>query len=112
MASTASRDQGLARIGSTTRWMAAGVFVVGGVLSAAVAKSLPGHSGHPTSANVSTSTGASSGSATGGGSSSSSSAAVAPSATDPSAGSSSSLTAPPQAPQPVYNPPVVNSGGS
>lgn len=111
MASTASRDQGLARIGSTTRWMAAGVFVVGGVLSAAVAKSLPGHSGHPTSANVSTSTGASSGSATGGGSSSSS-AAVAPSATDPSAGSSSSLTAPPQAPQPVYNPPVVNSGGS
>lgn len=110
MGSTASRDQGLARIGSTTRWMAAGVFVVGGVLSAAVAKSLPGHSGHPTSANVSTTTGASSGSATGGGSSSA--AAVAPSATDPSAGASSSLTAPPQAPQPAYNPPVVNSGGS
>jgi hypothetical protein len=46
MASSARRDLGLERIGTTTRVLAVGAMVVGGVLSAAVAKALPGKSTH------------------------------------------------------------------
>ena len=96
MASRASRDLGLQRIGSSTRFLAVGALVVGGVLSAAVAKALPGKSTHPASTNTVTTPPASS-SALGGGQSQT----TAP------------LTAPAQAPQPVVTaPPVVSSGGS
>ena len=47
MASGASRDLGLQRIATGTRFLAVGALVAGGVLSAAVAKALPGKSNHP-----------------------------------------------------------------
>ena len=109
MGSAASRDLGLARIGRTTRFMAAGVVLGGAGLSAAAAKALPGHSSHPTSAQTGSAGTAptpvtapapstAGGSTAGDGSSSS--------------GGSAPITPPTQAPQPVYTPPVVNSGGS
>src|SRR3954454_2391714 len=39
----AQRDDGLRRISSLTRWMAAAAVVVGGVFTAAVARAVPGH---------------------------------------------------------------------
>ena len=47
MASGAARDLGLQRVGTSTRFLAVGALVAGGVLSAAVAKALPGKSNHP-----------------------------------------------------------------
>ena len=50
MPSRAARDLGLERIGASTRFLAVGALVAGGVLSAAVAKALPGKStSHTTS---------------------------------------------------------------
>lgn len=99
----------MARIGRATRFMAAGVVLGGAGLSAAAAKALPGHSSHPTAVQ-------------------SGSAGTAPPTTAPAptgqsggadqsggtsqAGGSASITPPTQPPQPVYTPPVVNSGGS
>jgi hypothetical protein len=94
VSSPARRDLGLRRIGSGTRFLAVGAVLVGGVLSAAVAKALPGKSAsHATSTTPPTTS--------------------APA--DVSGGSSTvtpALTAPTQAPQPAISPPVVSSGGS
>lgn len=102
MPSSASRDFGIERIGRTTRFLAVGGLVAGGVLTGAVANALPGHSAsHRTSA-----TPAPSGD---------DSNSPAPSATDPSATaptSSQGLSAPTQAPQPTQSAPVASSGGS
>jgi hypothetical protein len=105
MGSRALRDNGLFQIGRATRWMAVGTIFAGGVLSAAVAKALPGHSSHHASQ-----TGPSFGAAAG----PSASGATPASTPDPSgAGSSQSgLTVPQQAPQPSTTQPVVSSGGS
>jgi hypothetical protein len=101
MASGASRDLGLQRIATSTRFLAVGALVAGGVLSAAVAKALPGKSNHP-AAPLTTNT-------------------VSPAQTTPAPSISSGgdsgaaappLTAPAQAPQPTTAPPVVSSGGS
>jgi hypothetical protein len=92
----ASRDLGLERIGKTTRFLAIGGLVVGGILSAAVAKALPGKSSHraPTPA-VESNPGA---------------------VSDPSAQTvpttTPALNPPVQVPQPSISPPVVSSGGS
>ncbi len=100
MASGASRDLGLQRIATGTRFLAVGALVAGGVLSAAVAKALPGKSNHP-AATPTTNT-------------------VSPSQTpafstpsgDDSGVTGSPLTAPSQAPQPTTASPLVSSGGS
>jgi len=42
MTSTARRDEGLRRISALTRWAAGGAIVLAGVLSAVVARALPG----------------------------------------------------------------------
>ena len=103
MTSRAARDLGLQRIGTSTRFLAVGAVLAGGVLSAAVAKTLPGKSTHPaavTGTNTAT-----------------------PSQPSPTVGSSGgddgsqstqapALTAPAQAPQTASAPPVVSSGGS
>ena len=114
MGSAASRDLGLARIGRVTRFMAAGVILGGAALSAAAAKALPGHNGHPTSAQTSggTNTGTSTGGAATTGPAAPSPGASSGAAGSDQSGGSASLTPPTQAPQPVYTPPVVNSGGS
>ncbi len=110
MASRAARDLGLARIGTATRWLMAGAIIGGGVLSAAVAKALPGRSSHPSSSgSVATSPGTGS-AATGLGTGSGASSGV--SLGDGSLGGASGLSAPAQVPQPVQSAPVVNSGGS
>ncbi|HET9076503.1 MAG TPA: hypothetical protein VFN68_06200 [Acidimicrobiales bacterium] len=109
MGSRAVRDVGLARIGTTTRWLTAGTLVIGGVLSAAAAKSLPGRSSHTTSGSAAAPAQAPSQSGT-------SSAGLPGDDTGGSggdqSGSAGGLTAPAQAPQPVQSAPVVNSGGS
>ncbi len=101
MASSAARDLGLQRIGTSTRFLAVGALVAGGVLSAAVANAFPGKSNHP-AAPLSTNT-------------------VRPAQTTPALSTPSGddrgttappLTAPSQAPQSVTAPPVVSSGGS
>jgi hypothetical protein len=100
MASSARRDLGLERIGTTTRLLAVGAMVVGGVLSAAVAKALPGTSTHRANPP---------------GTSSGTQAPTAPSGdqnSTSSLGSVPPLTAPAQAPQPTTAPPLVSSGGS
>lgn len=128
MGSRASRDLGLARIGKLTRWMAVGMVVGGGVLSAAVAQALPGRSSKPATAGasaalapgVSTAAGASGApqATAGGASAAAQSPAGGPTAGpstspgDGSGGTGSGLSAPVQAPQPVQAQPVVNSGGS
>jgi multidrug efflux pump subunit AcrA (membrane-fusion protein) len=98
MPSRATRDLGLERIGRSTRWLAVGLLAGGGVLSAAVAKTLPGHSAPshsvstpPSPAVPQTSTGDS---------------------TPQQAPDTTPLTSPAQVPQTVSNPPVVSSGGS
>lgn len=104
MGSRAARDMGLARIGTFTRWMAVGAVVGGGVLTAAVAKVLPGRSSTSSSSGVATAP-----------------APVSPSGeVNPGLGGSSAyqgssgggLSAPVQAPQPIQSPPIVSSGGS
>lgn len=97
MKSSARRDLGFERIGKTTRFLAVGALVASGVLTAAVAKALPGKTSHP--AAPPTTVGPDSGAASG-------SAAQNPATTAPA------LTAPVQAPQPVVTPPVASSGGS
>jgi hypothetical protein len=92
----AGRDLGLERIGKTTRFLAIGGLVAGGVLSAAVAKVLPGKSTHgsqtpvvqPNPGGVLGATGQ-----------------TVPTTTP-------ALNPPAQAPQPSLSPPVVSSGGS
>ena len=103
MTSSVRRDQGFERIGRTTRYFAIGAIVAGGVLSAAVAKALPGKSSHHSTGST-----AGSGAEAGGGSAASGSgvAPVSPVQSDPS------LNQPAQAPQPSYSTPVVSSGGS
>lgn len=125
MGSRASRDLGLARIGKLTRWMAVGVVLGGGVLSAAVAQALPGRSSKPATAGSSaalapgvstaagsapqaTAGGASAAQTPAGGSTAGSSTGLG----DGSGSAGSGLSAPVQAPQPVQAQPVVNSGGS
>ena len=104
MGSRAARDMGMARIGTFTRWMAVGAVVGGGVLTAAVAKVLPGRSSTSSSSGVATAP-----------------AAVSPSGElNPGLGNANGyqgsaaggLSAPVQAPQPVQSPPIVSSGGS
>jgi hypothetical protein len=92
----ASRESGLQRIGKTTRFLAVGGLVAGGILSAAVAKVLPGKSTHGTSSPaVESNPGAVS------------------NPTDQTAPSTNTdLNPPVQAPQPSVSPPVVSSGGS
>ena len=90
--------------------MAAGVVLGGAGLSAAAAEALPGHSSHPTSAQT-----GSAGTAPAPTPGTAPSAATAGGATAGDGSGSSggaSITPPTQAPQPVYTPPVVNSGGS
>ncbi len=106
MASRAARDLGLARVGTTTRWMLAATLVGGGILSAAVAKALPGRSSHSTVPGSSAATP---------GAASSSGDLSGPESGLPSEGSlnaGSGLSAPAQIPQPSQSAPVVNSGGS
>ena len=102
MGSRATRDMGMARIGTLTRWMAVGAVVGGGVLTAAVAKVLPGRSSSSGSSGVATAP------------ASVSPSGQAGSALGGSAGyqSGGGLSAPIQAPQPIQAPPVVSSGGS
>jgi hypothetical protein len=92
----ASRELGLERIGRTTRFLAVGGLVVGGILSAAVAKAVPGRSTH---AGSSPAVGSNPGAV-------SSPTDQALPSTDPA------LNPPAQAPQPSLSPPVVSSGGS
>lgn len=91
---------GLERIGRTTRYLAVGGLLAGGVLSGAVAEALPGHSQHsftsPSPAGTPATTAPSD-----------ESAGQAP-ATTPS----QNLAPPTQAPQPTYQAPVASSGGS
>jgi hypothetical protein len=136
MGSRSTRDLGLARVRTVTRWMAVGALVGGGVLSVVVSKALPGHSSRvstggsavPTVNQTPTTAGSQPpvGSATTAPATSPSSAAtvppssVAPPTDSGSTGGSSSdsgaasggLSAPAQAPQPVQTAPVVTSGGS
>jgi hypothetical protein len=91
-----SRDLGLERVGKTTRFLAIGGLVAGGVLSAAVAKALPGKSSHSGSTPaVETNPGAVS----------TPSDQTVPTTTP-------ALNPPAQAPEPAVSPPVVSSGGS
>jgi hypothetical protein len=103
MASGASRELGLQRIGSATRFLAVVAIVGGGVLSAAVAKALPGRSHHPGS--TGSANPAPSSALSGGASDSGASA-------NGGGANGAGLNAPPQAPTPVNNPPIVSSGGS
>jgi hypothetical protein len=92
----ASRDLGLQRIGKTTRFLTIGGLVVGGILSAAVAKALPGKSSHAGSTPaVESNPGPVSGP----------SDQTVPTTTP-------ALNPPAQVPQPSTSPPVVSSGGS
>jgi hypothetical protein len=103
VASRATRDLGLRRISVSTRYLAAGSLLAGGLLSAAVAKALPGKASHPGSTGSAASPPTTPSVGTGG----SQSAQTAPSTADPS------LTAPVQSPQQVNGgQPVVSSGGS
>jgi hypothetical protein len=100
MASSGHRDVGLERIGTATRVLAVGAMMVGGLLSAAVAKALPGKSVHR---------------ANPAGISSRASTPTSPSGGQDGIGAPSTvapLTAPAQAPQATSGPPVVASGGS
>lgn len=92
------RDRGLDHLGRATRWVTAGAIVLVGVLSAVVAKTLPGRS---------VSTGQT------GGTVAPQTSGPASQATDPSTGAPG-LQAPQQAPSPVQvpTPPPVLSGGS
>ena len=103
MTSRVTRELGLQRIGTATRFLAVGALLVGGLLSAVVARALPGNASHPATTN-----------GTG---------AATPATQLPTVGSSGRnagsqsagappLTAPAQAPQTVIAPPVVSSGGS
>jgi hypothetical protein len=98
MPSSARRDLGFDRIGRTTRFLTVGAIVAGGILSAAVAKSLPGKTTHST-----TSPAAGTGPLYGSGPASTLAPPVQP---DPS------LNPPARAPQASTSPPVVSSGGS
>lgn len=110
MASRAARDLGLARIGTTTRWMLAATLVGGGILSAAVAKALPGRSSHSTGSGATATPGAaSSPSGPGDGLSAGSDGS---SLNGGSLNGGAGLSAPAQTPQPTQSAPVVNSGGS
>lgn len=110
------RDLGLRRISTSTRYLAAGSLLAGGVLSVAVAKALPGQASHPrTTGTVAPSQPAASGSGTGGQATpatqptSPSTTVPAPALTTPAP----SLTTPAQPPQQAYGgSPVVSSGGS
>jgi hypothetical protein len=99
MASSARRDLGLDRIGTTTRVLAVGAIALAGILSAAVAKALPGKSTHRASS-TSISSGSADPAAPAGGQGTSAPSTAAP------------LTPPAQPPQPAIAPPVVSSGGS
>jgi hypothetical protein len=103
VASRATRDLGLRRIRVSTRYLAAGSLLVGGVLSAAVATALPGKASPPRSTGTVGTGGTSATSGTGG----SQATEATPSTIVPP------LTAPAQSPQPVNGgQPVVSSGGS
>lgn len=105
MASRAARDLGLARIGTTTRWMLAATLVGGGVLSAAVARALPGRSSHSTVSGATATPGATPSPSGQGGD--------LPAGSDGGAlNGGAGLSAPAQIPQPTQSAPVVNSGGS
>ena len=98
-----TRDQGLARVSRTTRWVAAGALVVAGMFTALVARATPGRATTTTPAAGSTP-----------------STTPAPASTgDPgTAGSASpdqtttTLSPPVQAPAPSQAPAAVSSGGS
>ena len=98
MGSRVTRDIGLRRIGTSTRFLAVGALIAGGVLSAAVAKALPGKSTHPAAPTGANATPAQQ-SPTGGDDGSQSTG-------------SAGLSTPAQAPQPAISSPVVSSGGS
>jgi hypothetical protein len=109
MASRAARDMGLERIARSTRWLAVGLLAGGGALSAAVAKTFPGHSAsssHSVSTPSSTSPSSTSVPPT------STGAQETPDTTTQQAPDTTPLTAPAQVPQPVSSQPVVSSGGS
>ena len=97
MASRATRDLGLERIATSTRFLAVGALVAGGVLSAAVAKALPGKSTSHATSIPAPGHHSRRGHDDGGGG---------------QIASGSSLNPPVQAPQPVTAPPVVSSGAS
>ncbi|MDE3206212.1 MAG: hypothetical protein KGQ66_18545 [Acidobacteriota bacterium] len=93
------RDAGLLRLSTSTRLLAAGAFVSAGVFSVGVAKALPGHSAATAPATSAPPT------------------TAAPLTAGGDDGSATyqtpqTLTPPTAPPQPVYNPPVVSSGGS
>lgn len=111
MASRAARDLGLARIGTTTRWMLAATLVGGGVLSAAVARALPGRSSHSAVPGATATPGATA--LPGATSSPSGQGGDLPAGSDGGAlNGGAGLSAPAQTPQPTQSAPVVNSGGS
>ncbi len=93
------RDDGLLRLSTSTRLLAAGAFVSAGVFSVGVAKAFPGHSAAASPATSATPTTAAPATAAGDGGSATYQAPQ-------------TLTPPTAPPQPVYNPPVVSSGGS
>jgi hypothetical protein len=112
MGMNASRDLGLERIRKTTRLAAVGALLAGGVLSAAVAKSLPGKSTHGTSGSPAPSNAGGGGDTTSGQSTGSGSGDTSTSTSQSAPDTSSALSPPTQAPQPTFGPPVVSSGGS
>jgi hypothetical protein len=98
MGSRATREIGLQRIGTATRFLAVGAVVAGGILSAAVAKALPGRSNHPASSGTISPAPTYSSSNSGG---------------DAGQGINSTPLSPPvQAPAPSNNAPIVSSGAS
>ena len=98
MGPRATREIGLQRIGTATRFLAVGAVVAGGILSAAVAKALPGRAAH-VSSNGTISPAPSSSSSNSGG--------------DVGQGINSAPLSPPvQTPAPSNNAPIVSSGGS
>lgn len=99
MGSVGHREAGFERIRRTTKFMTAGALTGGLILSAAVAKTLPGRSGKPAPSSPP---------------STSQSPAVAPPAQNATNNPSvdQPLAPPVQAPQPSYSPPITSSGGS
>ncbi len=113
------RDEGLLRLSRGTRWLAAGAVAGAGLMSIAVAESLPGRSSAATTPRTTPTTTPPTSASTASGASEEQS--------EPSEGGDDGVAATPQTapatapptftvptapPQTAYNPPVVSSGGS
>lgn len=111
------RDEGLLRLSRGTRWLAAGAVAGAGLMSIAVAESLPGRSSAATTPRTTPAPSTSASTASG-----ASEEQSEPSEGDDDSGAAAPQTVPSTAPptftvptappQTAYNPPVVSSGGS